>query len=109
MSLDLIVLTPEAASSYERAASIYHSEDEECDPSTSELRAFGDEIDARYGDDDWPFTGDPLLFSEHVSLEVAHESWADVVPEIVAPAHARQLVVLDPQLEKLFPPGTRYV
>jgi hypothetical protein len=108
VALDLIALTPEAASSYERALSIYHSEDEEGDPSTPELRAFADEIDARYGDDDWPFTGDPLLFPDHVSLEVAHERWVEVVPEIVALAHARQLVVLDPQYEMLFPPGTRY-
>jgi hypothetical protein len=108
VSLDLIVLIPDAASSYERALSIYQSEDEEGDPSTPELRAFADEVDARYGDDDWPFTGDPLLFPDHVSLEVAHEHWVDVVPEIVGLAHARQLVVLDPQSEGLFPPGTRY-
>lgn len=37
MSLDLIVLLPEAALSYERALSIYHSEDDEGDPSTSAL------------------------------------------------------------------------
>jgi hypothetical protein len=108
MSLDLVILTPEAGSSYEQALSIYHSEDEEGDPSTPELTAFADEVDARYGDDDWPFTGDPLLFHDHVSLEVAHERWGEVVPEIVAVAHARRLVVLDPQYEKLFPPGTDY-
>jgi hypothetical protein len=32
MSLDLVVLTPEAASNYEQALSIYRSEDEEGDP-----------------------------------------------------------------------------
>ena len=108
MSLDLIVLTPDAASSYARALSIYQSEDEEGDPASPDLRAFADELDARYGDDNWPFTGDPLLFADHVSLEVAHERWADVVPEIVVLAHTRQLVVLDPQYERLFPPGTSY-
>jgi hypothetical protein len=80
MSLDLVVLTPEAASSYEQALSIYRSEDEEGDPSTPELKAFADEVDARFGDDDWPFTGDPLLFSDHVSLEIAHQRWGEVVP-----------------------------
>jgi hypothetical protein len=108
MSLDLVVLTPEAASSYEQALSIYHSEDEEGDPATPELKAFADEIDVRFGDDDWPFTGDPLLFPDHVSLEIAHQRWAEVVPEIVGLAHIRRLVVLDPQYERLFPPGTNY-
>jgi len=61
VSLDLIVLTPDAASSYARAFSIYQSEDEEGDPASPDLRAFADELDARYGDDNWPFTGDPLL------------------------------------------------
>jgi hypothetical protein len=106
VSLDLIVLIPDAASSYEQALSIYLSEDEESEPSTPALRAFADEIDARFGDDDWPFTGDPLLFHDHVSLVIAHERWEEVVPEILALAHERKLVLLDPQDEKLFPPGT---
>ena len=108
MSLDLIVLSPEAASSYEQALSIYQSEDEEGDPSSSAWQTFADEIDARFDDDDWPFTGDPLLFHDHVSLVVAHERWVEVVPEIVAMAHRHDLFVLDPQYEKLFPPGKNY-
>jgi hypothetical protein len=98
-------LTPEAASSYDQALSIYHSEDELGDPSTPALQAFADEIDARFGDDDWPFTGDPLLFNDHVSLEVAHERWGEVVPEILAMAHRMKLIVLDPQSETLLPPA----
>jgi hypothetical protein len=43
-----------------------------------------------------------------VSLEVAHQRWGEVVPEIVGLAHTRRLVVLDPQSERLFPPGTNY-
>src|SRR5580765_6422450 len=37
-------------------------EDEEGDPASPDLTAFADELDARYGEDNWPFTGDPLLF-----------------------------------------------
>ena len=46
MSLDLIVLTPDAASRYARALSIYQSEDEEGDPASPDLRAFAHELDA---------------------------------------------------------------
>jgi hypothetical protein len=53
VSLDLIVLIPDAASSFEQALSTYLSEDEEGDPSTPTLKAFANEIDARFGDDDW--------------------------------------------------------
>jgi hypothetical protein len=108
MSLDLVILTQEAASSYEQALSIYHSEDEEGDPATPELKEFADEIDVRFGDDDWPFTVDPLLFPDHVSLEIARQRWGGVVPDIVGLARTRRLVVLDPQYERLFPPGTNY-
>jgi len=106
MSLDLIVLIPEAATSYEQALAIYHEEDELGEPSTPDLREFVEEVDSRFGDDDWPFTGDPLVFADHVSLEVAPERWMDVVPEIVEIAHRRHLVALDPQEERLVPPAT---
>jgi hypothetical protein len=103
VSLDLIVLIPDAASSFEQALSTYLSEDEEGDPSTPTLKAFANEIDARFGDDDWPLTGDPLHFHDHVSLVIARERWGQVVPEILALAHEQKLVVLDPQDEQLFP------
>jgi hypothetical protein len=103
VSLDLIVLIPDAASSFEQALSTYLSEDEEGDPSTPALKAFANEIDARFGEDDWPFTGDPLHFYDHVSLVIARERWEQVVPEILALAHEQKLVVLDPQDEQLFP------
>ena len=104
MSLDLIALIPASAESYEQALSVYHSEDELGDPSTPELRAFAEAIDSRFGDDDWPFTGDPLVFDDHVSLEVAHERWEEVVPVIVQMAHDHRLVILDPQSERLLRP-----
>ena len=105
--MDLIILVPEAARTFEQALAIYHSEDETGEPGSPTLQSFADEIDRRFGDDDWPFTGDPLLFNDHVSLEVAHERWEDVVPEIVAMAHRANLVVLDTEAG-LFPPGTDY-
>ena len=108
MSLDLIVLIPEGASSYEQALSIYQAEDEEGDASTPGLRSFAQELNTRFGDHDWPFTADHLVFPDHVSIQIAHERWAEVVPEIVALAHKQELVVLDPQYERLFPPGTTY-
>jgi hypothetical protein len=108
MTLDLIVLIPEAAADYEQALSIYHAEREVGEPSTPALQSFAEQLSARFGDDDWPFTADHLYFPDHVSLQVAPERWAEVVPGIVALAHAQELVILDPQYEQLFPPGTTY-
>ena len=68
-------------------------------------------VDARFTDEDWPFTGDPIVCPQHVSLVVAPDEWQRVVPGIVALAHEHGLTVLDPQYGgdvKLFPPGTRY-
>ena len=107
--MDLIVLVPECASSVEEALALYYEEVEGA-PLQQPLQSFADEIDGRFGDDDWPFTLDPIVCPEHVSLSVGPEYWEDVVPEIIGIAHRYRLVVLDPQYEtgKLFPPGSKY-
>lgn len=43
MSLDLIVLIPEAAASNEQALSIYQTEDEVGEPSTPALQSFAEQ------------------------------------------------------------------
>lgn len=70
MSLDLIPLIPGSAESYEQALSVYHSEGELGEPSKPEPQAFAEAIDARFGEDDWPFTGDPLVFADP-----SHSKW----------------------------------
>jgi hypothetical protein len=44
-----------------------------------------------------------------VQLVVAPDAWEAEVPKLVERAHSRGLTVVDPQLEKLFPPGKPYV
>ena len=106
VSLDLIVLTPGSAPDFDTALSVYYGETPGV-PDEPTLTAFINELDARYRES-WPWTGEPLLGGGkgHVALNVGHESWEEVVPQVVQMAHAHGLVVLDPQDEGLYPPGT---
>ena len=72
MSLDLVVLTPGSAREYAQALRVYH-EEEAGEPSEAAMQAFADEVSARYGDEDWPFTGNPIVFPEHLLLSIGHE------------------------------------
>src|SRR5207247_9299790 len=107
MSLDLVILTPGSARTYEQALRVYYEQDPG-EPEAQSLQAFAGEIEARYAEGDWPFTGNPIVMPSHLLLSVGYESWDQVVPHIVSEAHRHGFVVLDPQYEKLFPPGTPY-
>lgn len=103
MGVDLGVLTPNSAESLRQALDVYY-ERQPGEPDEAAMQAFADELDATYDDDNWPFTGDPIVMPAHVQLSVAWESWEQEVPRIVETAHRHALVVLDPQEEKLYPP-----
>src|SRR4051812_16121300 len=109
MSLDLAVLMPQNATTYEQALSIYGEEEVGVPDESGELAAYAKAVYDAYDDTDWPFGGDPIVEPGFVLLTVNHESWDLEVPKLVARAHERGLVVLDPQWEKLFPPGQPYV
>lgn len=103
MGLDLGVLTPDSALDISQALDVYH-ERRSGEPHREALQVFADELDATYDDDNWPFTGDPIVLPAHVQLSIAWESWEQEVPRSVEAAHRHGLVVLDPQEEKLYPP-----
>lgn len=107
MSLDLVVLTARSATSYEQALRVYY-EDEAGAADEERLSLFARELGDAFGTGDWPFAGDPIVLPSHVLLAVAPEWWMKVVPDITARAHRHDLVVLDPQAEALFPPGSEY-
>jgi hypothetical protein len=69
------------------------------------LVAYANEVYDAYGDDDWPFGGDPIVEDAFVQLVVAPEAWEAEVPKLVEHAHRYGLTVVDPQSETLFPPG----
>lgn len=103
MGLDLGVLTPESAGTLEQALDVYY-ERRSGDAGESDLTAFAEELAAAYEDDNWPFSGDPIVLSGHVQLSIAWDSWELEVPRIMEAAHRHGLVVLDPQEERLYPP-----
>ena len=103
MGLDLAVLTPASAESLNQALDVYY-ERLPGEPDTEALRAFADELDATYEDEEWPFSGDPIVLRGRVQLSIAWDSWEQEVPRIVEAAHRLGFVVLDPQEEKLYPP-----
>ena len=75
------------------------------------LEAYASEVYDAYGDDNWPFGGDPIVDDGFVLLTVAPEAWESEVPRLVESAHRRGLAALDPQWGdegKLFPPGEAY-
>jgi hypothetical protein len=103
VGLDLGVLTPDSAQDVTQALDVYY-ERRSGEPDREALQVFADELDATYDDDNWPFTGDPIVLPAHVQLSIAWESWEQEVPRIVEAAHRHGFVVLDPQEEKLYPP-----
>jgi hypothetical protein len=110
MSLDLFVLTPANATSFEQALAVV-MEEEAGTPtrdSSGELEAYAQEVYDAYGDDDWPFGGDPIVEEGFVQLTVAPDAWEAEVPKLIARAHRHGLTVMDPQLERLFLPGEPY-
>lgn len=109
MSLDLAVLRSPNAATYEQALAIYSEEEVGAPDESGELAAYAKEVYDAYGEFDWPFGGDPIVEAGFVLLTVNHESWESEVPKLVERAHRRGLVVLDPQWQKLFPPGQPYV
>jgi hypothetical protein len=103
MGLDLGVLTSASAQSLTQALDVYY-ERELGEPDPKALRLFADELEATYDDDNWPFTGDPIVSPSHIQLSIAWECWEQEVPRIVEAAHRHGFVVLDPQEETLSPP-----
>ena len=107
MSLDLVILTHGSAPDYDHARRV-SCQTEAGEPDAARIGSFAEELDRTFGERNWPFTGDPIVTPSHVELVIAHEVWEEVVPAIVAMAHRHDLVALDPQWERLFPPGTDY-
>jgi hypothetical protein len=108
MSLDLVALTAPNATTYDQAVRVYSGDEAGVPDGSGELAGYAKEVYDAYGDDDWPFGGDPIVEPGFVLLTVNHEAWESEVPMLVERAHRRGLVVLDPQWEKLFPPGVEY-
>ena len=109
MSLDLFVLTPANASSFQRALAVVMEETPGTPDNSGELEEYAQEVYDAYGDDDWPFGGDPIVEDGFVQLTVAPEAWEAEVPKLVERAHRHGLTAVDPQWERLFPPGEPYV
>jgi hypothetical protein len=109
VSLDLFVLTPANAASFDKAIAVVMEEVPGTPDDSVELEAYAKEVYDAYRDDDWPFGGDPIVENAFVQLVVAPDAWEAEVPKLVERAHSRGLTVVDPQLEKLFPPGKPYV
>jgi hypothetical protein len=108
MSLDLFVLTPTNATSFEQALAVVMEEAAGIPDSSGQLVAYAQDVYDAYGDDDWPFQGDPIVEDGFVQLVVAPHAWEAEVPRLVERAHRRGLTAVDPQWERLFPPGQPY-
>ena len=108
MSLDLFVLQPANAASVDQAVAIVMEETPGTPDDSGALAAYAREVYDAYGDDDWPFGGDPIVEDAFVQLVVAPEAWEPEVPKLIERAHRYGLTVVDPQSEQLFPPGQPY-
>src|SRR5689334_16554340 len=108
MSLDLLVLQAANAESVEQAVAIAMEETPGTPDDSGALAAYAREVYDAYGDDEWPFGGDPIVEDAFVQLVVAPEAWEAEVPRLVERAHGYGLTAVDPQSEKLFPPGTPF-
>ena len=109
VSLDLFVLTPANASSFQQALAVVMEETPGTPDNSGELEAYAKEVYDAYGDDDWPFGGDPIVEDGFVQFTVAPDAWETEVPKLVERAHRHGLTAVDPQWERLFPPGEPYV
>jgi len=111
MSLDLAVLPLANAGSFDQALSIYAGDEPGAPDAAGDLEAYAQEVYDAYGDDNWPFGGDPIVEDGFVLLTVVPEAWGSEVPSLVEWAHKRGLAALDPQWGgegKLFAPGEAY-
>jgi hypothetical protein len=109
MSLDLFVLTLANAASFEQALAVVMDEASGTPDNSGKLETYAQEVYDAYEDDDWPFGGDPIVEDSFVQLTVAPEAWEAEVPNLVERAHRHGLTAVDPQWERLFPPGEPYV
>jgi hypothetical protein len=112
VSLDLAVLTPVNGRSFAQALAVCYEKEAGVPDDSGELEAYATEVYEAYGDDDWPFAGDPIVDDGFVLLTVAPDAWESQVPSLVERAHRRGLTALDPQWGgegKLFPPAEPYV
>jgi hypothetical protein len=111
VSLDLAVLTQANAGSFDQALAIYAGEAPGSPDDSGALEGYASEVNNAYGDDNWPFAGDPIVEDGFVLLTVAPDAWTAEVPGLVERAHRRGLAALDPQWGgegRLFPPGETY-
>jgi hypothetical protein len=104
MSLDLFVLIPSNAASFEQALAVVMEEIPGAPDTSGELEAYANEVYDAYGDDDWPFGGDPIVEDGFVQLVVAPDAWEAEVPKLIERAHRRGLTAVDPQSERVFRP-----
>jgi hypothetical protein len=74
MSLDLFVLTPANAASFDKAIAVVMEETPGTPDDSGELEAYAKEVYDAYGDD-WPFGGDPIVEDGFVQLVVAPDAW----------------------------------
>ena len=88
MGLDLAILTPENARSFEHALEVMYYEGETIPDSSGRLAAYAKEVYDAYRDAEWPFEGDPDLSEGFVMLYPAPDVWEDEVPKLVERAHA---------------------
>jgi hypothetical protein len=61
LSLSLAILTPENATSIDKAVAVYMEEAPGKPDDSGELDAYAKEVYDAYGDDDWPFADDPAV------------------------------------------------
>ena len=61
MSLDLFVLAPEDAPTFEHAMNVVMGAEPGVADSTDKLKSYAREVYDPYSDDDWPFAGDPIV------------------------------------------------
>lgn len=108
MSLDLFVLQPANATSLEQAIAVAMEETKGAPDDSGVLAAYAREVYDAYGDDDWPFEGDPIAEPAFVQLVVAPDAWEAEVPKLVERAHRHGLTAVEPQSGRLFPPGQPY-
>jgi hypothetical protein len=109
VSLDLVIFTSQNAATHEQALGLYRDEEPATIDESGELAAYAKEVYEVYSKGAWPFGGDPIVEPGFVLLTINHELWESEVPKLVDRAHRHGLVVLDPQWERLFPPGCAYV